>query len=228
LNADLSGHRFLRGAVLFGRSELDWDAATVGDAAGRLAGLQADAARFWRDLAFNASFQDRLAGVGTVDRATASSLGVVGPAARAAGLAEDARLQAPLLSYPDFAPVEPAQPAGDVRARYEQRALELWQSFALLDGHLDRPLEPSRADPVLAPAVEDERGERLGTGIVEGPRGRTVCVVEAEGDRVRRLHLRTASFANWPAVAAAAAGSLLPDFPLINKSFELCYACVDR
>jgi Ni,Fe-hydrogenase III large subunit len=29
-------------------------------------------------------------------------------------------------------------------------------------------------------------------------------------------------------VAHAAAGSLLPDFPLINKSFELCYACVDR
>jgi Ni,Fe-hydrogenase III large subunit len=23
-------------------------------------------------------------------------------------------------------------------------------------------------------------------------------------------------------------GNLLPDFPLINKSFELCYACADR
>ena len=28
--------------------------------------------------------------------------------------------------------------------------------------------------------------------------------------------------------AFAVAGNLLPDFPLINKSFELCYACVDR
>ena len=44
----------------------------------------------------------------------------------------------------------------------------------------------------------------------------------------RALHLRTGSYANWPAVAHAAAGNLLPDFPLINKSFELCYACVDR
>ena len=26
----------------------------------------------------------------------------------------------------------------------------------------------------------------------------------------------------------AAAGNLLPDFPLVNKSFELCYACADR
>jgi len=38
----------------------------------------------------------------------------------------------------------------------------------------------------------------------------------------------TASYANWPSVAFSAAGNLLPDFPLINKSFELCYACVDR
>ena len=46
--------------------------------------------------------------------------------------------------------------------------------------------------------------------------------------RLRRLRLRTGSYANWPVVAHAAAGNLLPDFPLINKSFELCYACADR
>ena len=45
---------------------------------------------------------------------------------------------------------------------------------------------------------------------------------------VARVHLRTGSYANWPVVAHAAAGNLLPDFPLINKSFELCYACADR
>lgn len=36
------------------------------------------------------------------------------------------------------------------------------------------------------------------------------------------------AYANWPSVAYAAADNLLPDFPLINKSFELCYACADR
>jgi Ni,Fe-hydrogenase III large subunit len=29
-------------------------------------------------------------------------------------------------------------------------------------------------------------------------------------------------------LAALATGELLPDFPLLNKSFELCYACADR
>jgi len=63
---------------------------------------------------------------------------------------------------------------------------------------------------------------------VEGPRGEALCVLERDGGAVRRVHLRTASYANWPSVAYAATGAILPDFPLINKSFELCYACVDR
>ena len=33
---------------------------------------------------------------------------------------------------------------------------------------------------------------------------------------------------HWPVVAFAATGNMLPDFPLVNKSFELCYACADR
>ncbi len=63
---------------------------------------------------------------------------------------------------------------------------------------------------------------------MESPRGATSCVVERDGDRIERLRLRTGSYANWPVVAHAAADNLLPDFPLINKSFELCYACADR
>jgi Ni,Fe-hydrogenase III large subunit len=221
LNHTLTGHRFLRGAVHVARSELLWDATTIRTATEALTALRGDAARYWRELAFNSSFQDRLSGVGVIDSTQAETLGTVGPPARAAGLTEDARNQASRLTYPGFVTVALEQPDGDVRARYEQRALELWQSFDLLEGLLDGPVSPSRAEP-------DTPSGAPGIGIVEGPRGRTTCIVEPDGDRIGRLHLRTASFANWPAVAAAAAGNLLPDFPLINKSFELCYACVDR
>ena len=68
----------------------------------------------------------------------------------------------------------------------------------------------------------------IGVSRVESPRGETVCVLEQDGSLLRRLRLRTGSYANWPALAQATAGNLLPDFPLINKSFELCYACADR
>jgi Ni,Fe-hydrogenase III large subunit len=45
---------------------------------------------------------------------------------------------------------------------------------------------------------------------------------------VYRLRIRSASYANWPLVTRAVVNNVVPDFPLINKSFELCYACCDR
>ncbi len=108
-----------------------------------------------------------------------------------------------------------------MQARLEQRALELRQSFALLESLLDRPLG-------CAAAVRDGDEREVGIGRVESPRGATSCVVERDGAAVGRLRLRTGSYANWPSVAQAAVGDLLPDFPLVNKSFELCYACADR
>jgi Ni,Fe-hydrogenase III large subunit len=118
-------------------------------------------------------------------------------------------------------PVVPARAVGDVQARFEQRHLELEQSFDLLAGLLSGPLAPCSTD---TGAME----KSWGASRVESPRGTTLCVVEREGNRVARVHLRTGSYANWPVVAFAAVGNMLPDFPLVNKSFELCYACVDR
>ena len=139
------------------------------------------------------------------------------------GSPEDARTGARArLAYDGFAPVlPPRRPVGDVRARLEQRALELPQSIELLDTLLDGPVEPTAAR-------RGSEESQIGIGRVESPRGATSCIVERDGDRIARLRLRTGSYANWPVVAFAAADNMLPDFPLINKSFELCYACADR
>ncbi len=222
LNAALTGHRFLFGSVQVGGSTLTLGAAAVSACASELAGLLAAAETGWRELAFNASFQDRLGGIGVVNARACTRLGVTGPAARAAGLAEDARTASPYPGYGGFLPATPVTAAGDVRDRLGQRMLELRQAFALLDELLDNgPVSP-------AAAVAGEAARPAGIGLAESPRGATSCIIECDGDTIRRVRLRTASYGNWPAVAHAAAGSLLPDFPLINKSFELCYACADR
>ena len=221
LNDRLTGHRFLFGSVRVGESALAIDSATATAARDELAAIAAEARSAWRELLFNSSFQDRLPDVGTVTAEDARTLGAVGPAARASGLADDVRTSSARLAYDGFAAVMPDKPTGDVQARLEQRALELWGSFDLLQELLDRPLDPAAAEP------GNER-HALGVGRVESPRGATLCIVEHDAGRVERLRLRTGSYANWPVVAHAAAGNLLPDFPLINKSFELCYACTDR
>jgi len=140
---------------------------------------------------------------------------------RAAGIVVDARAGSARLAYEGFAPVTPERAAGDVQARLEQRELELRQTYELLERLLEGRIAPAAAEP-----GSPER--EIGIGRVESPRGATTCVVERADDRVERLRLRTGSYANWPSVAYAAVDDLLPDFPLINKSFELCYACADR
>jgi Ni,Fe-hydrogenase III large subunit len=221
LNKAVAGHRFGFGSVLVGSSALDVDDETVAAARNEVRAIATAARSSWRELLFNASFQDRLPGVGTVSLEEALMLGAVGPAARASGSAEDVRVTSDRLAYDGFAAVALARPAGDARSRLEQRALELDQCFALLDELLDRRLEPAGTHAGGNPGP-------IGTGRVESPRGATLCVVEQADGRIERLRLRTGSYANWPVVAHAAVGELLPDFPLINKSFELCYACADR
>jgi Ni,Fe-hydrogenase III large subunit len=221
LNAELTGHRFLFGTVRVGGSDLELGRDAVGSARGRLDGLRKEFRAGWRALRSDFSFQDRLPGIGVVGAEEARMLGTVGPPARAAGLAEDARAGAEGLAYDGFRAALQEQPDGDVRARLEQRAIELEQSFELLDELLAQPVRPSSADP-------GGSEYQIGVGRIESARGETTCILERDGERVGRLRLRTGSYANWPSVAYAAAGNLLPDFPLINKSFELCYACADR
>jgi Ni,Fe-hydrogenase III large subunit len=221
LNAQLAGHRFLFATVAIGHGVVALDAGAADRARGALRELRIDAAAAWRELVFATSVQARLDGVGLLEHADAVRLGTVGPAARAAGVRHDVREESPRLHYGGFVAAHPPVATGDVAARLQLRALELETTCELLDELLAGAVGGGATAGRAAPTG-------LGVGRVESPRGATVCAVELAASRVTRVHLRTASYANWPAVAHAAAGCLLPDFPLINKSFELCYACVDR
>jgi Ni,Fe-hydrogenase III large subunit len=215
------GHRFLFGAVAVGHGPSTLDAAQADALRAQLRELRTDAMAAWRDLEFAASLQARLDGVGILEHDRALEFGVVGPAGRASGIAADTRTDSPRLAYAGFEPASLQRPVGDVAARFQIRAAELSATWDLLDELLSGPLRKSGT-------VDRSGRSTIGVGRVESPRGETVCMVELGGGQVDRVHLRTASYANWPALADAAAGNLLPDFPLINKSFELCYACVDR
>ncbi|NLT05250.1 MAG: NADH-quinone oxidoreductase subunit F [Solirubrobacterales bacterium] len=221
LCARIAGHRFLFGAVAVGGGTVAVDAATARAARAEVDAIVAEHRAAWRELRFTPSLRERLVGVGVADRDAVERLGGVGPAARAAGVARDARGDSPRLAYGGFRPILVPGGAGDVAARVEQRAREVEQTAGLLAALLDGRLGPGAATPTAV-------GSGIGLARVEGPRGETVCAVRLAGDRIARLWLRTGSYANWQLLAHAAIGELLPEFPLINKSFELCYACVDR
>ena len=222
LNQRLAGHRFLFHTVALAASTLRIGQADAHAVRRELSTLAEEQRGLWRELRFAGSVQDRLVDVGRLTRQDAVRLGAVGPCARAAGVRQDTRSESPRLFYGDFAPATPEQAGGDVAARVDVRQVELEQTFAILDELLTDDLAPGGVGSLNVPASD------LGVARVESPRGETVCTVQTDGHAIGRMHLRTGSYANWPAVAHATRENLLGDFPLINKSFELCYACADR
>ena len=66
---------------------------------------------------------------------------------------------------------------------------------------------------------------RSGVGIVEGWRGAIVHRIELDSaGQLGRVKVVDPSFLNWPAVPVSLANTIVPDFPLANKSFNLSYA----
>jgi Ni,Fe-hydrogenase III large subunit len=114
---------------------------------------------------------------------------------------------------------------GDVHARLNLRAAEARESMRLIRALLaSLPSGPLRA---AMPEALPPWG--IGLAAIESPRGAAIHWLRSDAaGRVDRYHLRSASYANWPAVPLAAQTSIIPDFPLVNKSFELCYSCTDR
>ena len=194
--------------------------------------LAADLEAVSRDLADavravirSAGVMSRLHGTGVVPAALARALGATGVAARASGLPDDLRRDAPYGAYAELQVGLAASSAGDVAARFHVRAQEAQESIRLIV-EARRHLEPGliRAELATTPSLG-----AVAVAAAEGPRGASRVWLRAGADgTIDRFHLRSASFANWPVVAAAVPGDLVPDFPLINKSFELCYACTDR
>ena len=178
------------------------------------------------------TFMERVTGTGVVTAETARVLGALGVTARASGLAIDLRADRPGQAA-DYARlgVEPViESDGDVLARWRVRVREAFGSIELLRELLARPIAGEIRVPLGAVAASGAAASGAAAlGAHEGPRGASWLWLAAGGDgTVERLRLRSASFANWPVVASAVPGNLVPDFPLINKSFELCYACTDR
>ena len=215
LNREVTGHRLLRGGVVPGgahvqrlptHDELD----RVGRRFEELVELAGS----------NAFVMERFTGTATLDQSHARDLGVVGPAARASGLTFDARTAHPFVEAGGgFAPS--IHQGGDVLARYQVRVDEVRASLQLLVNLL------GRVGPLHAHAPRGSTSEQLsggGVGITEGWRGALVHRVELDGGLLARVKVVDPSFLNWPALPVSLANTIVPDFPLANKSFNLSYA----
>ncbi len=168
----------------------------------------------------HSGLRDRFVDAGTLKPELATRLGVIGLAGRASGRDHDLRVDLPCAPYAELGVQKQMRAEGDVAARVAVRFDELTESVRLVTAIIARlPSGECRAEVGLTPAGA------LGVGLVEGWRGPVMVALRAGShDLVERCHCHDPSWQNWPALEHAIIGNIVPDFPLINKSFNLSYS----
>ena len=224
VNAAAFGHRYLFGVIDPGGVSRTPDTAVLRrelpEAYGELR-RAADA------LLSTNSFVDRLEACGILTVEQVRRLGLVGPVARATGLAVDSRRtpqdgSAEGNPYAEHPVNIVTATGGDVFARFRVMLGEADESVRLITELLDAGTTADRA-PVPG-------GGGTGLGWAESPRGEVLAWVALDEDgRIKRARLRPGSARNWRGFDdACRSQNVFTDIPIIEASFWLTVAGMAR
>ena len=206
-------------AIVPGGVAADLDAAQLGEMARDCEALEREVRELRTLYDEHAGLQDRFVTTGRVTPALAAQLGLTGLAGRASGQAIDLRVEHPRPPYGELGVRIARQKNGDVAARVNVRFDEMLESLRLIRAICAQlPGGPARAACAVPQAAA------FGVGWVEGWRGEVLVALELADGRIRRCHAHDPSWQNWPVLEHAVIGNIVPDFPLINKSFNLSYS----
>ena len=214
------GQRYLMDFVVPGGTARDVGAEAGGALAAAAADLEIEARRIQSIFDEHAGVRDRFVGTGIVTAELAARLGLAGLAGRASGQSLDLRVDLPSPPYHELGVQKAGATSGDVAARVSVRFAELFESCRLVHS-IVRLAPPGTHAVAMHPAAAGASG----LGLIEGWRGPVlVSVTAGEGGSILRCHPHDPSSLNWPVLEHAVIGNIVPDFPLINKSFNLSYS----
>jgi Ni,Fe-hydrogenase III large subunit len=209
--------------IVPGGVDCDLDAASRTRFAEQADALEAEVNELRDIFDEHSGLQDRFITAGRVSPELARTLGLVGLAGRASGQAYDLRCDFPCAPYTELGVNKIVHTNGDVATRVKVRFDEVIESLRLIRDILMR-----MPDGATRAALPEATPGAKGFGWVEGWRGDVFVALEAgEGNRIRRGHAHDPSWQAWPVVEHAVIGNIVPDFPLINKSFNLSYSGED-
>lgn len=219
------GTRLMRGAVALGGVARDLSPAMSEALLHHLASFARDFEQLLALLIDAGTFTDRIDGTGVLTNQAARDIGIVGMAARASGIDADLRRDHPHDAYEGLRFVVPVEEGGDVRARLMVRAREIEQSITIVR----QVLRSLPEGPLLTPVPDPLPARTSALGWVEAWRGPCLHWVSTDDvGNVARVKVTDPSFLNWPGLVQAVPGNIIPDFPVINKSFNLSYSGNDR
>jgi len=223
-NATLFNHRYLMDKIVPGgvTASLDVEGKSIIE---RECDMLDQQVRILRNIYDeHAGVQDRFIGTGRIEPKLAAQLGLCGMAGRASAQAWDARVQFACAPYDKLDVKMATYRNGDVAARVIVRFDELFESLRLQREIMVNLVHDNETPPPL----EKLPANGFGIGLVEGWRGEVMVAIhtDAEG-KLARVHPHDPSWQNWPVLEHAVIDNIVPDFPLINKSFNLSYSGQD-
>jgi Ni,Fe-hydrogenase III large subunit/Ni,Fe-hydrogenase III component G len=224
LNEQLTGNRLLRGMASLGGVRFDWNADQLEAIRRLVTALRPEFESLVALIRESSSTRDRLETAGILKPETAHDLGVVGIAGRASGIDRDLRRDFPHAAYDRVNFAVPVYREGDVLRRMQVRIDEVPAALSIIEQVLGTlPDGPTRVDVPTPPA------NQVALGYVEGWRGEIFHWIRTAADgRLARCKVKDPSLQNWPALSEAILGNIIPDFPVVNKSFNLSYSGTDR
>ena len=226
LHGQLFGHRLLMDRIIPGGVSVDLDSQGSQALLAQCDAIEREVRALKRIYDDHAGLQDRFLTTGRVMPQLAQRLGVIGLAGRASAQAWDLRCAHPCTPYEILVPRMATHSNGDVAARVLVRFAEIFESLRLIR-RLVNGLPSGEIRGENAPQIRAQSG-RYGYGWIEGWRGDVLVALEVDAQgSIRHCHCHDPSWQNWPALEHAVIGNIVPDFPLINKSFNLSYAGQD-
>jgi len=222
INEKLTGSRFLRQVNTIGGIKKDLSNDNKEYLKNRLNEINKDFEEVIAVAENSASLLNRLKGTGVISSEIASNYSVVGVAGRAVGIERDIRIDFPYAAYAELSMGSiPVEQDGDVNARFQIRIREIRKSIEIIQESLQKL--PEGAICMVDNSIQLKKNA-LSVSIVEGWRGEIVYFVATDSQgEISRVLPRDPSFINWPVLGEAALNNIVPDFPLINKSFNLSY-----
>lgn len=221
----ISGSRFLRGINTIGGVMVDVTGQEEERLVSDIQMLHKDFNEIIDCSINSTSMMSRLKGSGALDKQVGKDHGITGVAARAMGVSRDARVDYPYAAYANLEHAIALEQEGDVLARFKVRIQEVYNSFSLIS----QALEKIPLGILQTSSKKQLKKNSMAIGIVEGWRGDIVYVVMTDSDgEISRVVVRDPSYLNWRSVPYAVIGNPVPEFPLINKSFNLSYSGSDK
>lgn len=220
----LTGSRLMKGFVCPGGiATRTFNKNTLQEMRNLLTGVIPELSEVLHTFTDNTYVQERLDSTGKIPRSLAEEFGLVGPSARASGIAYDTRTCFNQASYPDITIEVSNEKAGDALARTMVRVKEIETSIAILKELMENCLTDSNPLPDSLP--DSLPADSFGLAVVEAFRGELIHLIctDSKG-RIRRYAIKDPSMNNWTAMAIAARNELIADFPVCNKSFSLSYS----